>query len=446
MTSWFRMMTTLTAAILIMIGVFFIFFNTSLDDQRSTALRQVVTVNLNKKANRDLPEQGTIATKNQTVAAHYSLARTDHTRNDKWTVNGDVYAFEEGVWEQLYSQFGDKIGLDITSKDPVKSSDPTYQVTTRSRTWSYNGNRKGTLIFSYLYQNDLNDVYAVKVQAMIDGKSYSTNLAVIHDFNHNNYGLYTNAQPLTTAKGVLNTNAHKSGANKTQTYTTDNGYIIGWYSEFATKPIYGMDHIDIRYDFDQEGEAVTMLKSLSQVNGLYEKIGSNAPIIITSNSLDPSIRGALIDPKDTNQIEVHNNPNNGASNVVIHLNAEQSKQLVNLAFNNAEKVGVNAYTQVNNTNVSTDYASAKAQMTIWDKNNNVLQTLTSDEQKVRISPFAIQPIETGMSINSAKVALLHYVNKLYPATTDITERNANNGIAEAQLSFAKSGNVLNTNN
>ena len=87
MSSPFRMITSITSILMVLLGVFFLFFNTSLDDQRSTAVRQIAEVNLNRKASRTLP--GSNDLNNQKVLAKYNLktiAGTDDIQG--WTVTG----------------------------------------------------------------------------------------------------------------------------------------------------------------------------------------------------------------------------------------------------------------------------------------------------------------------------------------------------------------------
>ena len=432
MSAPIRMMTTLTAAMLVIAGIFFLFLNTSLDDQRSSSLRQVATVNLNRKAVRKLPTTST--TTNQKVLAHYSLSETSATEGTGWEVSTPAYSYEEAVWRQLYAKYGDKISAKVTQESPLASTYSGYKTITRTRTWSYNGQAKGTLIFSYLYKNSLDDVYAVKVQTIISGRPYTVNLAIIHDTSNNNFGNYSGSPILNTPTGSMTSDDHKSGESIAKTYTTDTGYNVVWDTEFTQALKYGMNNIRLTYSFNKNGQSVTIPSSLKSTYSDQPTTAMPAKILQATSSNEPF-------KFKSNQIKITNGTKaNPESKIVVTLTKDQSEKFFNLNYNSQEKMLFRVYTHISNMQITSDYASGQAKLETLDSSNNVIQTQTADMSKIRVTPFSIQPIDTGVSVSSAKVTLTHFVNKLY-ATGD-TSSTSNNTLAQAQYEFAKNGNKL----
>ena len=451
MSSPFRMITSITSILMILLGVFFLFLNTSLDDQRSTAVRQVSEVNLNRKAARTLP--GSNDLNNQKVLSKYNL-KTIATSNDiqGWTVTGatPVTEFEQAVWQQLYSRFGTKLQPVIKNPNPVATTYGPFNGQTRTLTWSRknNNNPAGTLVFSYLYKPDvanntsLDDVYAVKVQAMISGRSYTTNLAVIHDSNNLNYGLTSSRTPLRTQVGTMSPDDYKSGENIAQTFTSDTGYNVVWDSEFVQKPIKNMDHIRLTYTFNQDGQSVAIPDNLNKIFTNIPASSNRLPVeLLTSGDLK-NIQGI-----DASQVKIKNASDSDATATVeLTLTKAQSAQFMNLDFNNHQRMLFRAYTQIDNQKLKFDYATAQSKLETLDANGKVLYTQTSDVSKVRITPFAIQPIDTGMSLETVQTSLTTYINKMYGKTDtkaeDVTATSTNKGTAAAQYKFAKDGNTV----
>jgi len=433
MSSPFRMMTTLTSAMLIIAGIFFLFLNTSLDDQRSSSLRQIATVNLNRKAVRKLPTTSTNT--NQKVLAHYSLSDTSTTAGGTgWKASAPVYAYEEAIWEQMYSKFGNKISTKVTQESPLASTYSGYKTSTRTRTWSYNGQPKGTLIFSYLYKDSLDDVYAVKVQTIISGRAYTTNLAIIHDTSNNNFGNYSGSPILNTPTGSMTSDDHKSGESIAKTYTTDTGYNVVWDTEFTQALKYGMNNIRLTYTFNQNGQSVTIPSSLKSIYSDQPTTAMPAKILQATSSNEPF-------KFQSNQIKITNGTKaNPESKIVVTLTKDQSEKFFNLNYNSQEKMLFRVYTHISNMQITSDYASGQAKLETLDSSNNVIQTQTADMSKIRVTPFSVQPIDTGVSVSNAKVTLTHFVNKLY-ATGD-SSATSNNTLAQAQYEFAKNGNKL----
>ena len=433
MSAPFRMMTTLTSVMLVIAGIFFLFLNTSLDDQRSSSLRQIATVNLNRKAVRKLPT--TDSQTNQKILSHYSLTNTGTTISGWEIANAQtVYAYEEAVWEQMYARFGDKLGTNISQKTSLAPTYNGYSTVTRTRTWLYNGNAKGTLIFSYLYKTSLDDVYAVKVQAIVSGRAYTTNLAIIHDTNNNNFGTYSGSPSLNTPVGTMSSNDHKSGDTIAKTYTTDTGYNIIWDTEFTQALKFGMDHMRLTYTFNQTGQSVTIPSSLNQIYSNQSTADVPVKIMQATDSNEPFKVAA-------NQIAITNSTStNPQSKIVVTLTKAQSEKFFNLNYNSQQKMLFRVYTHISNMQVSSDYASGQAKLETLNSSNTVIQTQTADMSKVRITPFSIQPIDTGVSLANSKVALTHFVNKLY--ATGSTDATSNNTLAQAQYSFARAGNDL----
>lgn len=436
---------------MVLLGVFFLFFNTSLDDQRSTAVRQISEVNLNRKAVRNLP--GSNDLNNQKVLAKYNLktiARTDDIQG--WTVTGatPVTEFEQAVWQQLYNRFGTKLQPVIKNPNPVATSYGTFNGQTRTLTWSHknSGTPAGTLVFSYLYKPDvanstsLDNVYAVKVQAMISGRSYTTNLAIIHDSNNLNYGLTSSNTPLHTQVGTMSPDDYKSGENIAQTFTSDTGYNVVWDSEFVQKPIKNMDHIRLTYTFNQNGQSVAIPNNLNKIFTNIPASSNRLPVeLLTSGDLK-NIQGI-----DSSQVKIKNASSSDATATVeLTLTKSQSSQFMNLDFNNHQRMLFRAYTQIDNQKLKSDYATAQAKLETLDANSNVLYTQTTDVSKVRITPFAVQPIDTGMSLDTVKTSLTTYVNKMYGKTDtkaeDVTATSTNKNTAAAQYNFAKDGNTV----
>ena len=431
MSAPFRMMTTLTSVMLVIAGIFFLFLNTSLDDQRSSSLRQIATVNLNRKAVRKLPT--TDSQTNQKILSHYSLTNTG-TPVSGWSTNSPVYAYEEAVWEQMYARFGDKLGTNVSQKTSLATSYNGYLTNTRTRTWLKNGQAKGTLIFSYLYKNSLDDTYAVKVQAIVSGRAYTTNLAIIHDTNNNNFGTYSGSPTLSTPVGSMSSDDHKSGDTIAKTYTTDTGYNIIWDTEFTQALKFGMDHMRLTYTFNQTGQSVTIPSSLKQIYSNQSTADVPVKIMQTTAANEPFKVAA-------NQIAITNGTStNPQSKIVVTLTKDQSEKFFNLNYNSQQKMLFRVYTHISNMQVSSDYASGQAKLETLNSSNTVIQTQTADMSKVRITPFSIQPIDTGVSLANSKVALTHFVNKLY--ATGSTDATSNNTLAQAQYSFARAGNDL----
>lgn len=431
MSAPIRMMTSITSVLMIILGVFYLFFNTSLDDQRSTTLRQIATVNLNKKAVRKLPTSTTAS--NQQTLAHYSLLTTG-TPKTGWTTTGTVTEYEEAIWEQLYTQYGDKLSKKVTQKSSFPTSFGSYNATTRSRTWSLNGAAQGTIIFSYMYKVSLDNVYAVKVQTIISGRPYTINLAIVHDTSNTNFGNYSGSPIIGTAPGTMSSEDHKSGASIAKTYTTDTGYNVVWDTEFVQKLKYGMDHIRLTYTFNQNGQAVAIPTSLNEIYS--NKATTDMPVTIMQTTA-----GSVPFKVTASQIKITNGTaTNPESKIVVTLTKAQSEIFFNVDFQNTHKMLFRVYTYIANKQVSADYALGQAKLDTLDASGNVLQTQVADESKVRITPFAVQPIDTGMSAANAKITLTHFVNKLYGS--DPTSSGNNSSLAQSQYDFAKAGNNI----
>lgn len=424
-------MTSITSVMMIIIGIFFLFFNTSLDDQRSSALRQIATVNLNRKAVRKLPTTQTQT--NQQILSHYSLLE-NATPSDGWSVSGTVTSYEEAVWKQLYAKFGDKLATNIAQASQLSATYNNYQTSSRIRTWSLNGVAKGTVIFSYLYKNSLDDVYSVKVQTIVSGRPYTVNLAIIHDTSNNNFGNYSGAPLIDTPTGTMSSEDHKSGSAIGKTYTTDTGYNVVWDTEFVQKLKYGMDHIQLTYTFNQAGQAVYIPASLKEIYS--NSASTDMPVKImqaTSSNVPFNIAPSQI--KITNGTRAY-----PESKIVVTLTKQQSEKFFNINFNAQQKMLFRVYTHITNAQVTSDYASAQAKLDTLDSNNNIIQTQTADASKVRITPFAIQPIDTGMSLANATTTLTHFINKLY--VTGDSSSQTNNSLAQAQYNFANDANNI----
>lgn len=421
-----RMMTTVTSVLLVLLTLFFIFFNTSMDDQRSSTLRQIVTTSLNKKAVRKMPT--TNDKNNQKVLAHYSIQQPGKLATG-WKVNATTFDFEQAVWENLYATYGSKISHTVVKKGTAKTTFGSYSSTTRSRTWSYNGQTKGTIIFNYLYKGSLDDVYAVKVQTIIDNHAYTVNLGIIHDTNWNNFGSFSGVPVLSTASGLVDSNDHKSGESINKTYTTDNGYNLVWDTEFIQPLTYGMDHIKLTYQFDQAADEVTIPKTLKEI---YPSEAANPPTLILQ-----STTGKQPFTISANQVKIINGAN---SRLELTLTPEQSARFLNIDYSTQERMLFRVYTHVNNGGINSDYATAQAKLETMDKNNKVLKTQTSDMSKVRITPFGIQPIDTRMTLKNAQIALTHFTNLLYP--TGQAQKATNATIAQSQYDFAKDANTI----
>lgn len=431
MSAPIRMMTSITSVMMIIIGVFFLFFNTSLDDQRSSTIRQIATVNLNRKAVRKLPTTNTQT--NQKILSHYSLSNEDKLTGG-WSASDTVTEYENAVWKQLYSKFGDKLSQNVAQASQLKATYNGYQATSRIRTWSLNGVSKGTVIFSYLYKSSLDDVYAVKVQTMVSGRPYTVNLAIIHDTTNNNFGNYSGSPLIDTPAGTMSPEDHKSGASVAKTYTTDTGYNVIWDSEFVQKLKYGMDHIKLTYTFNQSGQAVYIPSSLKEIYSNSSSTDMPVKIMQADASNVPFTVAA-------SQISIKNGTKtNPASTIVVTLTKEQSQKFFNINFNSQQKMLFRVYTHITNAQVTSDYASAQAKLDTLDSSNNVIQTQTADASKVRITPFGIQPIDTGMSLSNATATLTHFVNKLY--VTGDSSSTTNNSLAQAQYAFANDANNI----
>lgn len=445
MTSPFRMITTVTSILLMLIAIFYLFLNTSLDDQRSNGVRQIATVNLNRKATRLLPNDDNPS--NQATLAHYSLKELAST-NTTWNAAGasNVTVFEQSVWNQLYAKYGDKIEPVIKQTPSIKPAYGEYKALSRTVTFSKksNANTKGTIVFSYLYKSNagtisksLDDVYTVKVQAIISGRSYSTNLAIIHDNNNNNFGLNSGQGTLPTQVGSMTGADYKSGATIAQTFTTDTGYNVVWDTEFVQKPIKGMDHIRLTYTFNQEGQAVTVPKTMDQIYSNGDSTGRDSMTarIYQSNNLDQ-----LSNISQSNVVIKNSTSNNAGTTVVVTLTRDQSAQFMNVPLSTQQKLLFRVYSHISNIQLKTDYASAQAKLETLDSNGNVLYTQTSDESKIRVTPFAIQPIDTSMKQDDVKRTLTTYINKMYGS--NLNEQSKNNTLAVAQYDFAKAANTV----
>lgn len=436
MSSPFRMMASLTSVIIMIIGVYFLFFNTAMDDHRTSSIRQITTASLNKKAVRNLPQ--TNNSDNQIALAHYSLDKTTKLPTN-WSTSSDVNEYEQAVWSRINSEFGNKISKTLSKKE----NNPTfYQLSnsknlttiTRQRTWSENGVEKGTLIFTYLCNDSLEDVYAVKTQAMVSGNPYTINLSIVHDNSNNNFGSYTPVSPLQTAQGTIDTTDHKSGETIGKTYTSDKGYNVVWDTEFVQPLKYKMDHIRVTYTFNQTGQTITIPNSLDKI---FTNMSNNdMPVkVLQSNT------GKTPYDLSRDQVKIENATNNsGLSKLTLTLTPDQSAEFFNVSYDTQEKLLFRVFTQINNGKLTNDYVSGQAKLETLDKDNNVLQSQTTNLSKVRVTPFAVQPIDTKISLNSMATTLTHYANRLYGSNDDDSKNNTS--YARIQYKFAKDGNEL----
>ena len=269
---------------------------------------------------------------------------------------------------------------------------------------------------------------------MVSGRPYTVNLAIIHDTTNNNFGNYSGSPLIDTPTGTMSSEDHKSGASVAKTYTTDTGYNVIWDSEFVQKLKYGMDHIKLTYTFNQSGQAVYIPSSLKEIYSNSSSTDMPVKIMQADASNVPFTVAA-------SQISIKNGTKtNPASTIVVTLTKEQSQKFFNINFNSQQKMLFRVYTHITNAQVTSDYASAQAKLDTLDSSNNVIQTQTADASKVRITPFGIQPIDTGMSLSNATATLTHFVNKLY--VTGDSSSTTNNSLAQAQYAFANDANNI----
>lgn len=426
MSGALRMMASISAGLVVILATFFMFWNTSYDDQRSSALRQIAETNLNRKAVRELPSNQN--SESQRTLAHFSIKKLSETKKD-WSTDLQPYSYEEAVWEQLYDRFGNKIQANVSEKENLPEKIGEYNTSSRKITWSYKGKAVGTLIFSYLHGSSLQDIKAVKVQAMISGRDYSTNIAVVHDSNNNNFGNYSGAPILATPTNIVDAQDRKSGASISKSYTTDTGYNVVWDTNFVQPLKYGMDHIVLKYTFDQSQQKVILPDSLKKIYQTASKDALPVKIIQSSDGHEPF----QLDPS---QVKIDNN----IGEITVTLTKDQSLMFFNLDYNNNHQMLFRVYTMLANAPITHDYAAASAQLQTIGSDGKILNTQRSDTTKIRITPFAVQPIDANSKTATAIQTLTHYANRMYG---DDDDKKLNNDLSSAQHSFAKSSNSLN---
>lgn len=445
MSAPIRMVTLMSILLSVIIGTYYIFTSTSYDNQRSSAVRQIATTNLSRKSVRSLPKSQNAS--NQQTLSRFSLDK-DGNLDHGWTTSNSVNAYEQSVWTQIYNKYQNHMNPDIKLDRNVNDSYGQYKTITRTRTWYKNGVSKGTIFFTYLVKNNMSDVYAVKVTTMINGRSYSTNNAIIHDSNDNAYGEFSNTEQLTTPRGSVTSDDQKSGenidsrysagasyrstSNRPKAFTTDAGYNVVWDSEFTQPLKHGMDHIKLTYTFNQYANNLMIPSALGKI---YNNNDNNLPVTVL-RSTDAKTSFNI----NRDQVKITNGTNsNPTAKVVITLTENQSVQFLNLAYSTQEKLLFRVTTHVRNDQLTSDYATAQATMETLSENNNVLETQTTNMSGIRIAPFAVQSIDTKSSIEDAKATLGHYVNKLYPNITSFKNENASK--SSSQYQFAQDGNT-----
>lgn len=446
MSAPIKMITLMSVLLSVIIGTYFIFTSTSFDNQRSSAVRQIATTNLRRKAVRSLPN--TKNETNQQILSRFSLDKVGKL-DDGWTSSNQVNAYEQSVWTQLYNKYSGHISSNIKLTSNVNDTYGPYKTITHKRTWAKNGDNKGTIFFTYLVKNNMNDVYAVKVTTMINGRSYSTNNAIVHDSNDNAFGEFSNTSQLTTARGSVTSDDQKSAENIDSTYgsgssyrtsssrpkafTTDAGYNVVWDSEFTQPLKSGMDRIRLTYTFNQYANNIMIPSTLDKI---YNNHDDNLPVAIL-RSTDAKIPFKI----NNNQVKITNGTNsNPTAKVVITLDENQSVQFLNLAYATQEKLLFRVSTHVRNDQLTSDYATGQAKLETLSNDNKVLDTQTTNMSGIRITPFAIQSIDTKSTLEDAKISLGHYVNKLYPNIDAYKQENASK--SSSQYQFAQDGNIV----